>query len=133
MNSGAFVMLIIRLAWSQYGVGEPIESLQKHWIIWAVWKLLQGCVITQPSFQFTDHLFYDHELPRNTRVSLCFETTNVGVGGWSFRKPHENPDSRIPFRRYESANCRAPISSDLRLIVYVCDLERAQARIREII
>jgi len=133
MNSGAFVMLIIRLAWSQLCGGRTYRITTKHWIKWAVWKLLQGHVITQPSFQFTDNLLCVHEMPRNTRVSLCFETTNVGVGGWSFRKPHENPDSRIPFRRYESANCRAPISSDLRLIVYVCDLERAQARIREII
>src|SRR5262245_1745969 len=101
--------------------------------MWAVWKLLQGHVITQPSFQFTDNFPYGHELPRNTRVSLCFETTNVGVSGWSFRKPHKNPDSRIPFRSYESANGKAPIHSDPRLIVYARNLERAQARIREFI
>ena len=55
MNSGAFVMLIIRLAWSQLCGGRTYRITTKHWIKWAVWKLLQGHVITQPSFQFTDN------------------------------------------------------------------------------
>src|SRR4029450_11095665 len=57
MNSGAFEMLIIRPAQSQCVAGEPIESLQKHWIMWAVWKTLQDQAVTQPPFQFTDNFY----------------------------------------------------------------------------
>ena len=103
MNSGAFAMLIIRPAQSQCGRGtygvttktlDHVGSLETS-------PRTSGYATIIPIYGQSPS---DPELSRNTRVNLCFETTNVAVSGWPFRKQHKNPDSRIPFRRYEPAS-----------------------------
>jgi hypothetical protein len=103
MKSGAFVMLIIRPAQSQFGgrtYGVTTKTLD-HVVSLEIAPRSNGYATIIPIYgQFP----YNPELPRNTRVNLCFEMTNVAVSGWSFRKPHKNPDSRIPFQRCESTS-----------------------------